>query len=586
MLLANEIYVSKLALTSPLLTKLTPTTLAVAHTVGHTSLVLTSKDMSGGTVERGPTTSIRAYDAVQFESELSPLPPTSVLEAVKSAAEGNDFEVVRYAVETGKVGINTPLDVYRNTILHHAARLRNVSAVRFALEAGGDVHARNDDSSSVLRAAAIGGCAEIVAILLAAKASPAVGTDSGSTPLHQAVDRGHSAVVRVLLGAGADFNLPDASGVTPVMIALSKWQTHTLRPAAEALDAMMAAGHVAWGMRNASGDSLLHMACRNGKLALVAPVLSQLGQESDAAAPNDAGETLLHVAVQAPDNAGHFAALLALDGMDPLATDAGGNTILHSVFMPVPSRGSFAAGAPPDQRVASIVDDLFSVYGSSLAPLVNAFNHAGHSPLLLALMHSHVPDALQILVDHGADVALPPGKVKKGRSLPGSPATANVKGLSPLLYAIKTKHVAVVEVLLTSPALDINAVREKNTKRSVLHAAVKSGDPDKVTAVLDAGVDVSILDRNGKSARDIARKETVIRVLDAFTSSRKRMRENDTDQPRAPATSPISPAMSSTNPSTNPSANPSAMSSTIPSAMPPAKRKKLLPPHKRHKYRS
>ncbi|KNC47716.1 ankyrin domain-containing protein [Thecamonas trahens ATCC 50062] len=464
-----------------------------------------------------PQRSVRGYDedGLKHEVDAAVAEGMKAREVAERACKENDFAMVQYLLESGAVSIDEPVDGYGNRIAHYAALKRNVGALRMALIAGADVNMCNDDGSSVVRSAAVGGCAEVVAVLLAAGADPNVGSDSGSTPLHQAVDRGFAGVVKVLLDGGGDHNKCDKAGRTPLMVALSKWQGHTLEAAAASVDLMIDAGSIDWTQRDGEANSILHFACQNGKLASIVDVLPTLSPSAFEA--NASGETLLHAAVTNADNSRWLAALTSLPLLDPCARDAAGNTVLHRIFA--------TRADEPDQRVAGMLDALFSVYGARLDALVNEFNADGVTALLLALTNDAVPDALQILVDHGADVGLEP---LRGAKYPST--GANSRKLSPLLYAIKHKHVAVVEVLLTAPGLDPDAVTVRGSGRTALHVAVKTGDVAKVGALLDSGADMFRADKAGKTPSDLARKAEVVALLEK-RGGRKRPRTDDETLP-------------------------------------------------------
>lgn len=155
----------------------------------------------------------------------------------------------RYAVPTaGQGGM---------TALHHAAYCNDPEAVRAALRLGIPVDARDDGEWTALHwsidmAQAWGEPEQVVALLLAASASPsaadnlqrsvlmvACGRNNESivdqllragadvhargprdtTPLHEAARHDFAAVVRRLLALGADPNLVDYDGLTAEQVA-------------------------------------------------------------------------------------------------------------------------------------------------------------------------------------------------------------------------------------------------------------------------------------------------------------------------------------------------------------------------------
>ncbi len=64
------------------------------------------------------------------------------------------------------------------------------------------------------------GNAEVVELLLRAKAQVDHANDSGITPLYIAVQKSHADVSRLLLAAGADPNAATSSGSVPITMAV------------------------------------------------------------------------------------------------------------------------------------------------------------------------------------------------------------------------------------------------------------------------------------------------------------------------------------------------------------------------------
>lgn len=70
-----------------------------------------------------------------------------------------------------------------------------------------DVHACNENGTTLLHYATMQGRDDIVQLLLSKGANPNIGNNRGTTPLHKAPQRGELKCLQVLLQAGADINL-------------------------------------------------------------------------------------------------------------------------------------------------------------------------------------------------------------------------------------------------------------------------------------------------------------------------------------------------------------------------------------------
>eukprot|EP00048_Salpingoeca_helianthica_P003903 m.71729 g.71729 ORF g.71729 m.71729 type:complete len:440 (-) comp12960_c0_seq1:26-1345(-) len=119
--------------------------------------------------------------------------------------------------------------------LHMAAYHGLPETVSLLCEAGADAAALSPAGKSTLHAAAEGGSASVIALLLSGPAAVHLNTATrdGDTPLHVAARRGHVEVARVLLDAGADrslltkkffFNL--FGGETAAQVATRAGHTH------------------------------------------------------------------------------------------------------------------------------------------------------------------------------------------------------------------------------------------------------------------------------------------------------------------------------------------------------------------------
>ncbi|KAI4260827.1 MAG: hypothetical protein L6R42_003858 [Xanthoria sp. 1 TBL-2021] len=106
------------------------------------------------------------------------------------------------------------------TPLHHAAAFGHLQTVRYMLECGADLEAR-DNERTALHQATWKDHRAVVERLLKEGASSNETDDEGETALHQAAWRGHSELTKLLLDHGANLNPKDRTGQSPLHQAAS-----------------------------------------------------------------------------------------------------------------------------------------------------------------------------------------------------------------------------------------------------------------------------------------------------------------------------------------------------------------------------
>ena len=117
-----------------------------------------------------------------------------------------------------------------------SARLGNIEAVRWHLDAGTDVNAKDENAGGTpLHTVAINGHKEIVELLIAEGADVNAKGVVGATPLHSAAVNGHKEIAELLIDNGADVNaktgaadaLGHAVDTTPLDLAIKYKRTET-----------------------------------------------------------------------------------------------------------------------------------------------------------------------------------------------------------------------------------------------------------------------------------------------------------------------------------------------------------------------
>ncbi|XP_018025829.1 osteoclast-stimulating factor 1 [Hyalella azteca] len=85
-------------------------------------------------------------------------------------------------------------------------------------------------------------------------------------------------------------------------------------------------------------------------------------------------------------------------------------------------------------------------------------------------------------------------------------------GSSALHAAAQGGHLDCLMLILKSPGVEINL--QNKLGDTPLHCAVSKGHDDVVQALLQAGADASIVNSEGRGARDLARRSSVLGLLD------------------------------------------------------------------------
>ena len=121
--------------------------------------------------------------------------------------------------------------------IHSAARMRDVEAVRRALDDGVDVDvvngraANGDGGNTALWFAAQGPWAkgvDVARVLVEAGADVNRQCEHGRTALHMAAAWGHADVAQLLLENGADATIVDDEGMTPVDVARCGYRSNNV----------------------------------------------------------------------------------------------------------------------------------------------------------------------------------------------------------------------------------------------------------------------------------------------------------------------------------------------------------------------
>lgn len=419
-----------------------------------------------------------------------------------------------------------PVDMYRGTPLHHAARAVSDSIlINLLLSGGADVNARDRRGLTPLHEAARANPDPgVIAALLAAGAEVNARDLHGATPLHEAVRLNRNpqaipdpeavaALLQVLLAAGADIDARDDRGDTPLHRAWQNpspdyaWREAWREPRrspwleprinAEAVRMLLAAGADPLA-RNQRGEAAGPGVCENWHLAVFARVaapadyIACVEADYDPGARDEHGHTVLHHAAANADTAPIH--LLLEAGADASVTGYNGHTPLHFALR------------HRNEAVAAVLVRA----GAD----VNAAANAGITPLLLAAYDESVTN---LLLEAGADVHAQnrngtalhrAGTAGVVDALLAAGADINAPGFfgTPLMRSVRRSQgdsLSQVAHRLLERGADPNA--RNRIGKTALNDASFAG-PAVVSALLEAGADPLLRDINGETLlHDLAR---------------------------------------------------------------------------------
>jgi uncharacterized protein len=461
---------------------------------------------------------------------LASLPLAALLMLVAGTAAASEAELVA-AARTGDGATvrallrrETPADAQHvdgTTALHWAVRNDDRDTAAALLGAGADPRAANRYGITPLHLAAQNGSAAMIALLLEAGADANEIGIEGESVLMTAARTGVVDAARVLLERGANVNHREGwHGQTALMWAAAQRHPAMLSLLLEhGADVNARSDIREWERQSTDeprakwmplgGLSPLLFAAREGCPACV-PVLAEAGAELDTATPEG-----VSAVISALIN-GHFdtAAALIEAGVDPNLADETGRTALYSAIdfsvMPASNRPApyvldntltaldvaarlLEHGADVNAQLRRMVP-----YRAKLDRGNDTALNGGSTAFLRAAKAADVP-AMQLLLDHGADVTLTNANGINALMIAAGVGTSDSDAIG--RFKTEAQIIAAIDLCLEA-GLDIDAVDDRG--RTALHGAALQGFDDVIRHLARRGARLDIADSRGFTPLDTA----------------------------------------------------------------------------------
>jgi len=185
--------------------------------------------------------------------------PSEASPAIVLAARSGDAAAIKAALAVGgKEGVDAQERMSQRTALHFAAENGNAEIVMMLIEAKANPNAQDRTGKTPVTVAAERSQAAALKALLAAKGDPNIRDQVQGSPLLWASGLGSPETVGMLLAAGANPNVQDVNGMTPLM-----WAAGVGKP--ETVKMLLEKGADAKATDKLTGESALMRALRTGK---------------------------------------------------------------------------------------------------------------------------------------------------------------------------------------------------------------------------------------------------------------------------------------------------------------------------------
>ena len=403
-----------------------------------------------------------------------------------------------------------------NTWLHYAAdEVGSKEALQFIIDHGADVNAKNKQNRTALMLASKKGNIDGINVLLKAGANQAIVDVDGNTWLHYAAGEfGSKETLQVIIDHGADVNAKNKQNITALMLA--SWKRNT-----DGIVLLQVGANQA--IVDLYGNTWLHYAASGvGEKEALQVII-------DHGADVNAKNKLNHTALMLASGNGNVDVMnmLIKTGADPDIEDANGNTWLHYAmygdFNKEVLKVIIDYGADVNAKNKENITALMLGSKTGNTDGINVLLQAGANQAIVdddgntwlhyAASGVNSKEALQVIIDHGADVN---AKNKQNRTaLMLASKKGNIDGINVLLKAGANQ--AIVDVdgntwlhyaaggvgskealqVIIDHGADVNAKNKQNL--TALMLASKTGNTDGINVLLKAGTNRSIVDLYGNT---------------------------------------------------------------------------------------
>ena len=270
---------------------------------------------------------------------------------------------------------------------------------------------------------------------------------------------------------------------------------------------------------NSAGNTVLHLACITNHNK---GVLKKLVQDSrcNLNVCNQHGDTALHFAVYSgTDVSEKVQCILQSERCNPNITNSEGHTPLHVAV----KRKKFQSTAillkhpkcnPNSQNIHGNTALHMAIFNNTSLPNLQHFlnhkdidlniqNREGNTPLHVAVIRQVPVNVVTALVLHSSC----------------NPSIANAEGMTPLQIAVDSQQMETAKAIITSRKCSCEDIERANKDAFFLFYAVSSDNVELLTALINAGVDISKSNSKGETALHATCKEGNIKATQLLLQS-------------------------------------------------------------------